>query len=727
MKPSALPVALSLAFPLHGALADSPGSSTELAPVIVSVSRDDATLAQMPQSTTIITRKDIENSPAQTLDQLLRNVAGVNLSSVPETSKDPTGQSLSMRGLGNVTVLVLLDGIPIMDPFYGTVQWFKVPLSNIDHIEIVRGGSVVWGNMAVGGVIDIVTRKPKDDSGTVSASYGSFGTKDLSLSRNFRINDVLGLNLSVDQLESHGYQLTPSAYLWRYPEKGPITTRDSNVQLTAYLNPSPDLQGFLRMGFHINDEEIYYLDGDNRQTSPDFAASLTKTLDSHASLTTSVWGQEVSFDKHNGAACYWRSTGGCYSLSSSLAGLPAAQAGDAIDQYETQYGDQTYHETGLSSVVSRTIGPMWKDIQLGLDYRRLSADDNEWIYATPTGFGAPTGPLAAAVTGTGTQSYSGLFVQTRIAPIQPLIFTLAAREDRFASSIASIEGSNPQLNGDTTKTRFDPSVSARYFLDDEISLRASVNETFRGPGLNNTLRSYGSAASTPSIANPYLVPQDMLEREIGADYQDGALKLSATYFLYSIRNVILSTSSPASGAPSAYQQQLCGDFLAGSSSAACNFYSNAGDERSQGIEWIASYAAAQALQFTGSFTVTDAVLTSTSTTTPLDTQIAGIPRLEGTLGATWTPMERLALTGQAHYIGRMNYASSTTTGTEAQGSNTVFDVNARYRLSPKVDLSLAVDNVFNRTYTDSTWTADEPYTQTLSPPRMAYLGLQARF
>lgn len=727
MKHPLLATSVALMLPAHAVFADTLDAQTELPHIVVSASRDEATLAEMPQSTTIITRQQIDNSPAQSLDQLLRNVAGINLSGVPAASKDPTGQSLGMRGLGNSTVLVLLDGVPIMDPFYGTVQWFKVPLDNIDHIEIVRGGSVVWGNMAVGGVVNIMTRQPTDNRTTVSASYGSFGTKNVSLNQNLKVNDALAFNFSVSQLDSPGYQLTPAAYLWRFPEKGPIWTRNTNVQLTTYLHPSADLQGYLRFGYHINNEEISYQYGQNKQTSPDFAASLTKTLDKHSSITATAWAQEVSFDKYNGATCYWKPTGGCLSLPSTLTGLPASAASDAIDQYYTQYGDQTYHESGFSTTYSRTIGKIWRDIQLGVDYRRLSASDNESIYATPTAFGLPTGALAASVSGSGVQSYGGVFLQTRIAPIDSLLITLAARVDRFSSSIASTEGNNPQLGGGTTKTRFDPSISARYFVNDDLSLRASVNQTFRGPGLNNSLRSYGSASSTPSIADPSLVPQDMLEREIGLDYEHGGLELSATYFLYTIHNAILSTTSPASGAPSAYQQALCSDFLAGSSNTNCNFYSNAGSERSQGVELIGSYKVSPRLSFNGSFTFTDAVLTSTSTNTPTGVQIAGIPKLVGNVGVAWSPISKLTLQAQAHYIGRMNYYSSVTAGTHTQGSNTVFDIGCRYQVTPALDLTLAVDNLFNRTYTDGTWTYNQPYTQTLSLPRMAFVGMRATF
>jgi iron complex outermembrane receptor protein len=217
----------------------------------------------------------------------------------------------------------------------------------------------------------------------------------------------------------------------------------------------------------------------------------------------------------------------------------------------------------------------------------------------------------------------------------------------------------------------------------------------------------------------------MLEREIGIDYDRGGLSMSATYFFYSIRNAILSTTKPASSAPSAYQQQLCNYFLAGSSNTICNFYGNAGDERSQGVELIGAYRVSPQLSFNGSFTLTDAVLTRTSTSTPLGVQIAGIPRMAGNFGVVWSPFGKLQFESQAHYIGRMH--SSITPGIYSQGSNTVFDIGCRYQLTPAIDVTLAVNNLLNRPYTDSTWTFNQPYTQTLSPPRMAYLGIRAMF
>ena len=83
---------------------------------------------------------------------------------VPQTASyqvHPTANSVSMRGLGGIRALVLLDGVPINDPFFGYVQWNRVPMESIQRVEIVRGGgSPLWGNYAMGGVINLLSRRP---------------------------------------------------------------------------------------------------------------------------------------------------------------------------------------------------------------------------------------------------------------------------------------------------------------------------------------------------------------------------------------------------------------------------------------------------------------------------------------------------------------------------------------------------------------------------------------
>jgi outer membrane cobalamin receptor len=145
---------------------ETPGAPVRLEPVVVSAGRVEQALQDVPSNVTVLTRDDIERSAARTVDDLLRQIPGFSLFRRSSSLvANPTTQGVSLRGIGPSGVsrtLVLLDGVPLNDPFGGWVCWSKVPLESIERIEVVRGGgSALYGNYALGGVINIVTRKPQ--------------------------------------------------------------------------------------------------------------------------------------------------------------------------------------------------------------------------------------------------------------------------------------------------------------------------------------------------------------------------------------------------------------------------------------------------------------------------------------------------------------------------------------------------------------------------------------
>lgn len=220
-----------------------------MATVYVAASRSQTRVEQMPLHTTIVSQEQIRMSPAQTVDQLLRDIPGMNFTAVPASASDPTGHQTRMRGLGNAKVLMLLDGVPMHDPFYLTTQWFKVPMSNIERIEILRGGnSSLWGNMAVAGVVNIVTKRPRANAGQFQASVGTQGSWNLALSRDMVLSDTVRMNLTADLFHTDGYQTTPDAYRYRFPERQPTRADHRNVSLTVHAQPDASLSGYVRVG-----------------------------------------------------------------------------------------------------------------------------------------------------------------------------------------------------------------------------------------------------------------------------------------------------------------------------------------------------------------------------------------------------------------------------------------------------------------------------------------------
>ena len=179
----------------------------KLGDVVVSATRSGTPLDEIPLNTTILTKEVLEIAPDQTIDQILKNVPGVILNDTPYYQKDPTGQSINVRGLGNARTLVLIDGLPANDAFYGTVQWNLVPMSSIDSVEFIRGGvSSLWGNYGMGGVINIKTKTPTNSQQEVSASIGTFGTGNLAASKDLMASDALQLRFSADYFATDGYQ-----------------------------------------------------------------------------------------------------------------------------------------------------------------------------------------------------------------------------------------------------------------------------------------------------------------------------------------------------------------------------------------------------------------------------------------------------------------------------------------------------------------------------------------
>ena len=707
----------------------------ELKTVVVSASRSQAQVEAMPLNTTIVSQEDIQKSSAQTLEQLLRDVPGLNFTGVPAAQSDPTGHSTKMRGMGNAKVLVLQDGVPIHDPFYLTTQWFKVPLSTIERVEVVRGGnSSLWGNMAVAGVINIVSKRPTDNSGEASLNAGANGTLSASISKNFVLSNTLSVNLSIDKLNSRGYDTVLPEQMWRYPARQPVNTQDTNVQITTYFKPSADLSGYVRIGQHIQDQDISYVNGKNLQTDPDISASLTKTWDDKSSLTTTAWAQYLEFEKYNGATCYWQAVGAtkCPAINS----VTPAQVNGNILQYYTQYGSQRYREQGASAIYSTQREGLLNTLQLGVDYRHLSASDLEFFYSTPTVQSTPQ-VLASSTFGQAEQTFTGVFAQTKLVPTDSLDVTLSGRFDswdntdrlntRTTAAGVTSGGAQPAAN----TTAFDPSIAARYTFNDALAVRGAAYKSFRAPGFNNTTRTFG--ASTPTIANPNLTPENLFGSELGFDYNQGPLSLSATYFQYDIKDMIATFRVSNYASAPALVRTICsagGGANLTSCGGSANFYTNDQDGQSYGLELIANWKASKQWTLDGAYTRTTSMLTRKGSivTDPIGVQLAGIPQDVATFGATWKPNAAWQSHVQARYIGSMNIDTTSTAGGEyKQGDVTVWDASMLYKFSKDVDLSASVVNLLDTQYSENAYTFNQPWSRTLSMPRTLTLGLKMRF
>jgi vitamin B12 transporter len=151
---------------------------TDLNAVTVTASRTEQKVLTVPRSVTVITAADIQKLPYQNLADLLQRSEGIY---VPGTHQNPGAlQSIYLRGADSKQTLVLIDGIKLSDNSSpdNALDFSEISLADIERIEIVRGPQgTLYGSSAVGGVINIITKKAAQKKWRANATVqiGSYG------------------------------------------------------------------------------------------------------------------------------------------------------------------------------------------------------------------------------------------------------------------------------------------------------------------------------------------------------------------------------------------------------------------------------------------------------------------------------------------------------------------------------------------------------------------------
>ena len=131
----------------------------EINPVVVTASRLEQPLSEVLSSVSVITRADIDKAQASTLADLLQGEAGYEFG---RNGGPGTTTSFFLRGEESRNVVVLIDGVKSQIDSIGAIQTTDFPLNQIERVEILKGNaSALYGNAAVGGVINIITRRNK--------------------------------------------------------------------------------------------------------------------------------------------------------------------------------------------------------------------------------------------------------------------------------------------------------------------------------------------------------------------------------------------------------------------------------------------------------------------------------------------------------------------------------------------------------------------------------------
>ncbi len=170
--------------------------------IIVTATRTAQTANDSLSSVTVITKEQIKQRQANDIPELLNGIQGIDISNSGGLGKST---SIYMRGTNASHVLVLIDGIRMGSATLGTVSLQSIPVSQIERIEIVRGPRAsLYGSDAIGGVIQIFTKKAQSNNINTSIGYGSRDTTKLNAGFNTR-NENSQFSLNIGYLQTNGF------------------------------------------------------------------------------------------------------------------------------------------------------------------------------------------------------------------------------------------------------------------------------------------------------------------------------------------------------------------------------------------------------------------------------------------------------------------------------------------------------------------------------------------
>jgi outer membrane receptor protein involved in Fe transport len=507
--------------------------------VTVTPTRTEQRLGDIPASVSVIDKAIIRQSPATVADDVLRLVPTFSLFRRSSSlSSHPTAQGVSLRGIGPSGVsrsLVLMDGVPFNDPFGGWVYWTRVPLETVERIEVVDGtSSSAWGNYAIGGVINVVSARPRPRTVELRTQYGNYSSPKVD----FAASDVwgrFGASIEGSVFSTDGFPIVVASERGRVDTVATVDYRNFSVKLD--YQPTDRVNLFFRGGYFREER-------DNAKTTtigpilPEANDTLWKSASGGARITLpdrSDLQARVFLD--------WNT------FHSNFMAVAAGPAPTLTPRF-------TGRMTLLQRVPTEGVGFMaqWSKA-LSARYLFNAATDYRWVDGASLEQGLdPT--VGATVTllrdSGGTQTISGTSAQLQVWPTPRVSLTLGARVDHWrnynARNLETTVATNlPTATSRTLPERDDtvvsPRLAALFHISDRVTAWGSIGTGFRAPTLNELYRQFRVGAVLTQ-ANDQLGPERLTGGELGLNIAPiSDLTIRSTWFDNRVRNPVSNVTS----------------------------------------------------------------------------------------------------------------------------------------------------------------------------------------
>jgi vitamin B12 transporter len=175
-----------------------------LPPLVAISTRVDIPEENVANSVTVIDDKKIQSRQAETVLEMLRDVPGVD---VVQSGSRGNGTSIFIRGADSDQVLVLVDGVEVNSTTLGSFDFAHLTTENVERIEVLRGaGGTLYGSQAIGGVVNIITKKGDGPPELTLSNGGGNGSTHREVAALRGTEGKLGYSLSVAHLQSDGFR-----------------------------------------------------------------------------------------------------------------------------------------------------------------------------------------------------------------------------------------------------------------------------------------------------------------------------------------------------------------------------------------------------------------------------------------------------------------------------------------------------------------------------------------
>ncbi|MFO7877030.1 MAG: TonB-dependent receptor [Desulfovermiculus sp.] len=440
--------------------------------MVVTAGRLPEAKREVTSNITVVDEEEIKQSPARDLGELL---AEKNIGAVREQPGSLT--TIGLRGFrteshGNDLqgkVLILLNGRRA-----GTGNTAQIATENVQRVEIIRGpASVQYGSAAIGGVINVITKKGQGKpSGFVQGRLGSFGYE----------NAAAGMSGAIDGFDFSGTVSRSSRddYDTGDGEKYENTGYDQKDRIS------------LNMGYELwpqNRVAVIYSGFDADEVG---APNMIEDIDPNTYIDMNNESVDFVYD------------------GATQNGLWSWKARYYVGKDEYDYTDPTYpyeretDQKGTQAQVSWSPGQY--RLTAGFDWVNYEIDSD--LDPKKSEYDNPSYFLLAKAS----------YLDDR------LIFTSGLRYDEFEVEIKEGQG------GSEDDEHISPRVGIAYFLADDLKLRTNYGQGFKMPTAEELAGNFVSSWGTPYQGNPNLDPETSETYELGFDWYPGALEAYLTYF-----------------------------------------------------------------------------------------------------------------------------------------------------------------------------------------------------